>query len=434
MRTTILKQYKCLITGCLFAFSINLNAQQPTPAKMQTKSILLSNVTVHTGNGKVIENALVGFKNGKIDLVADATLTRLSAGAYDTTISLVGKHLYPGFIAPNSTLGLNEIDAVRATNDFDEVGAYNPNVRALISYNTDSKVTPTVRTNGVLFAQVTPKGGVISGTSSVMALDGWNWEDAVVKTDDGIHLNFPRLMNRRNGKPNPDFEDQLNELKKYFADAKAYSLTKDITEKNLAFEAMRGLFEGKKTLFIHVDFVKDIVASINFAKEYTSTKIVLVGAKESYKTTSFLRENKIAVMINRVHDLPGYEHDDIDLPYKLAYLLQKDSVEFCLQNEGDMEGMNTRNLPFLAGTTVAYGLTKEQALASITSSTAKILGLNNLGTVEVGKDASFIVSEGDALDIRTNNIILAYINGKSLQLTNEQQELYNRYKIKFGIK
>jgi len=360
---------------------------------------------------------------------------------FDTTIDVSGKHIYPAFIAPNSTLGIGEVEAVRATNDFAEIGTYNPHVRALIAFNTDSKVASTVKTNGVLYIQVTPRSGVISGKSSVVSLDAWNWEDAVLKTDDGIHLNFPKIF-QQNGwwaEPEPSsantkYDEQLLELKKFFTDAKYYYASPDKQETNLRFEAMKPLFDNKSTLYIHADYVKDIIASINFSKLVNLKKVVIVGGKDAWKITSLLKQNNIAVMVNRVHDLPSNEQEDIDQAYKLPYLLQKDSVMYCIQNQGDMEGMNARNLPFLAGTACAYGLTQEQAISAITLNTAKILGVDDkIGSLEENKNASFIVSSGDALDMRTNNIEMAFVDGRKVDLNNAQTELYNKYMKKYNL-
>ncbi|MHB8261159.1 MAG: amidohydrolase family protein [Bacteroidia bacterium] len=422
----------------------NCSAQTPIPASKQTKSILITGLTIHVGNGKVIENAMLGFKDGKINLCLDGSNIKLRKDAltYDTTINLSGAQAYPGFFAPNSILSLNEIDEVRPTHDHKDISGYNPHIRSLIAFNTDSKIIPTVRTNGVLFEQVTPRGGVISGTSSIMALDGWNWEDAAVKQDDGVDINFPQSI-QKNGwwaEPQPasankKYDEQLNELKKFFADAKAYSLEKNQEEKNLRFEAMRGIFDGSKNLYIHADAEKDIIAAINFVNQFQVKKMVLVGGAESWRVTKMLKQNNIPVMVERVHSLPERQQDDVDLPYKLPYLLQKDSILFCLQNEGDMEAMNARNIPFLAGTARAYGLTNEQAVAAISYNAAKILGIEKLtGTIEEGKDASFFISTGDALDMKANNVILAFIKGKNLMLTNGQQELYKKYLNKYQIK
>ncbi len=438
----IIKSGNWLLSFCILN-SAFLIAQTPTPAPKQTKSVLISGLIIHIGNGKVIENGVIGFKDGKITLVADATTIKISAGGYDTSYALNGSHAYPGFIAANTTLGITEVDAVRSTNDFSEVGGYNPHVRSLIAYNAEGKVITTVRTNGVLFAQVTPRRGTISGTSSIMALDGWNWEDAVLKKDDGVHMNFPKITFRAQFNiegpdvptaGNTKYDEQINELKKFFSDARAYCLTTP-EEKNLRYEAMRGVFAGTQNLYMHADFVKDIIAAINFAKQFEIKKPVMVGGNDSWKITKLLKQNNIPVMITRLHSLPEADFDDVDLPYKLAYLLQKDSVQFCLQDAGDQEGQHARNIPFLAGTARAYGLTNEQAVASVSYNTAKILGIDKqTGSLEVDKDASFFISTGDALDMMTNNIILAFINGKKLMLTNTQQEQYQRYSKKYGIK
>jgi len=441
MRT--LKTKNILPVAFCILHSAFLIGQTPTPAPKQSKSILISGLVIHIGNGKVIENGVIGFKEGKITLVADATKIKLDGAAYDTSYALNGSHAYPGFMAPNTTLGIIEVDAVRATNDIEEVGKYNPHVRSLIAYNTEGKVITTVRTNGVLFAQVVPRKGTISGTSSIMALDGWNWEDAAVKKDDGVHVNFPKVTFRAQfNMEGPDvpttgntkYDEQMNDLKRFFIDAKAYCETNP-EEKNLRYEAMRGVFNGKQNLYIHTAFVKDIIAAVNFVKQFEIKKPVMVGGDDAWKVTKLLRENNIPVMLSRVHSLPYSEQDDVDLPYKNAYLLQKDSVQFCLENSGDQEGQNARNIPFLAGTARTYGLTNEQAVASVSYSVAKILGIDReYGTIEEGKSASFFVSTGDALDMSANNITLAFINGKKIMLTNTQQEQYKRYSNKYGIK
>ena len=403
------------------------------------------NGIAHIGNDSVIQNSIIGIKAGKIVLVADATTAKIDPSGYDEVIDASGKHIYPGFIAPNSTLGLTEIESVRATNDFRETGTTLPNVRSLIAYNTDSKIIPTVRTNGVLLAQITPRGGLVSGTSSVVVLDGWNWEDAAYKIDDGIHINWPTIQSRKyldedNIFPGPfeknkDYIQQTNLLKKLFADAKAYNENQTKEETNLRFEAMKGLYNGTQTLFIHSNTVKEMVEAINFVKENKITRVAIVGGKESWMITDLLKQNNISVIVSRVHDLPTYPEDDVDLPYKLPYLLQKAGVLFCLNNEGDMEAPGARNLPFLAGTASAYGLTKEQALKSITLNAAKILGIDKTtGSIEQGKDATLFISTGDALDMKSNNVEKAFVKGNSIDLKNDQTELYEKYKKKYGIK
>ena len=423
------------ITLMLLSASTMLLAQN-------NKKVLLKNATLHVGNGEVINNSLVGFSGGKIDLVADATTSKIDITKFDTVIDVFGKHIYPGLIAPNCILGLQEAEAVRQTSDYAEVGEYNPHIRSAVAYNAESKILETVKANGVLYTQSTPRSGVISGMSSILATDGWNWEDALVKADDGVHVNFPNSIQKHGwwAEPQPSdknnkYTEQINELAAFFENANAYCNSQIVTETNLRFEAMRGVLNGTKSLYIHADYVKDIIGAVNFAKHFNIKKIVIVGGKDSYKVTKLLKENNVAVMLNRLHDLPDLPEAETDLIYKLPYLLQKDSVMFCLQNQGDMEAMNARNIAFLAGTAAAYGLTKEQALQSITLNSAKILGVDNvIGSVELGKLASFIVSDGDILDMKTNNITMAFLNGRLINIKNFQYDLYKKYSNKLGIK
>lgn len=419
----------------LLLVTVGLHAQNK-------KRVLLANGVAHLGNGQVIENSYISFKDGKIDLVTDARLARIDPRTFDTTINLSGKHIYPSLIAPNCILGLQEAESIRATDDYSEVGQFNPHIRSLVAYNADSKILQTVKTNGVLYTQSTPRSGAVSGMSSILATDGWNWEDAVLKADDGVHVNFPKSIQKHGWWAEPQASDknnkyteQVNELTTFFENAWAYYKTENIAEKNLRFDAMKGVFNGSKNLYIHADYVKDIIGAVNFANKFAIKKMVIIGGKDAYKVTKLLKENNVAVMLNRLHDLPELPEAETDLMYKLPYLLQKDSVMFCLQNQGDMEAMNARNIAFLAGTAAAYGLTKEQALQSITLNSAKILGVDNLiGSIEQGKLASIVVSDGDILDMKTNNIILAYINGRSINLNNFQNDLRKKYSEKLGIK
>jgi imidazolonepropionase-like amidohydrolase len=424
----------------VFSLSISTNAQQ-TPAAKQSKSILILNATAHLGNGKVIENSAIGFKDGKINLVADAQLIKIANGAYDVTIEASGKHVYPGFIIPNSTLGLVEIDAIKSSDDESEIGDMNPHVRSIVAYTADSKVIETVRPNGVLIAQVTPRGGRISGTSSIVQLDAWNWKDALIKENDGVHLNFPSTF-RRSGwwaepgtiEANKDYSKQVQELTAYISNAKAY-LADASKERNLTLEATKGLFDGSQTLFVHANEEKQIIDAIQFAKENGIKKTVIVGGFEAYKAADLLQKNNIGVLLRRVHDMPESDHQDVDLPYKMAKLLTDKGIVVGLENSGDMERMNTRNLPFLAGTCAAYGLDKEQALQLITSNTAKLLGIDKqCGTLENDKDATLFISEGDALDMRTNKLTQAFIQGRMLNLETHQSQLNKKYKEKYNQK
>jgi imidazolonepropionase-like amidohydrolase len=408
-------------------------AQIETPAPIQSKKIMLLNGIAHLGNGKIIDNSAIAFENGKLTTVDDATRIKIDFSYYDTVIDIRNRHVYPGIITPNSTIGLTEIDAVKATKDYDEVGQFTPHVRSIIAYNSESKITTTVRSNGVLMAQVTPQGGTVSGTSSIVQLDAWNWEDAAYKEDDGIHINWPRIFSGRNKERVKNSAKATFKLNTFFANALAYSKATGHNEKNLRFEALRGVFNGNKTLYIHANFVKEITEAINFAKKYDVKKMVIVGGYDAWMVADMIKENKIPIILKRVHSLPERQEDDVYLPYKLPKILHDAGVLFCLDNSGGMEAMGARNLPFYAGTAVAYGMNKEDALTLITLNTAKILGIDNsTGSLEEGKDATLFISTGDALDMKSNNVTTAYIQGRSIDIDNHQKKLYRKFSEKYN--
>lgn len=435
MKATILHT-AALLLACLT--SLNMQAQTaPKP-----KSILFLNGIAHIGNGTVIQNSAIATKDGKITLVADATTIRIDSKAFDTIIYIANKHIYPGIICPDNRIGLVEIDAVRATVDFAEVGSFNPNVRALVSYNTDSKVIPTIRANGVLLTQTAPVGGLLSGSSSVMRLDGWNWEDAVYSSDDGIFVNWPRSSfsygawydDEQPLVKNDNKNKDVNAIRDFFKEAKAYAELDKPTPINLRYEAVKGLFKGTQTLFIRADRANQIVEGILFAEEAGIKRIVISGGRQADKVGDFLKQHNVPVIVTRLHSLPDIPESNVDEMYSLPLRLKEKGVLFCLGYEGDMEVMGSRNLPFQAGTAAAYGLSKEDALSSITLNTAKILGIDKtVGSLEVGKDATLFISTGDALDMLGNNVEAAYIDGLPVDLDTHQKASYRKYMKKYGL-
>lgn len=400
--------------------------------------ILLVDGFLHQGNGETVQSALVGIEDGKITLIKNSLAYTYEKSDWDTIINLQGRHIYPGFVAPNSTLGITEIDAIRATRDYDEVGLYNPHVRSQIAFNVESKVISTVRTNGVLLTQATPRGGFISGSSSVMALNGWNWEDATISKDDGIHVNWPTSLSGTGWNYSPrkekhkEYDEKIQELTQFFTMAKTYSKLNSPSEFDPRFDAMRECFTGDKRVYFRANELQQLLDIIDFSKELNIDHAVIVGGYDSHLITRQLADAKIPVMLVRPHSLPDNEEDDVDLPYKLPALLKAGGVLFCIQNEGDMEAMNARNIPFLAGTAMSYGLTEEDAISAVSLWSCQILGIDkNYGSVEKGKSATLFVSDGSALDMRTNNLFIALINGEFVDLLNSQEKLYKKYSRKY---
>ena len=386
--------------------------------------ILLLDGIAHIGDGRVIESAAIGVVNDRIEFVKNALTQTFDRTQWDTIIQLKGQHIYPALISANNTLGLTEIDAVRATRDFNDVGTWNPHVRAQIAFNVESRVIETVRTNGVLISQATPRGGYISGTSALMNLAGWNWEDATIVANDGIHLNWPYSKE--------SYQKEKQEIYQFFRMAKAYAQKRDEQPNDLRLEAMNACFNGQKRVYIHAESLHQIVDVIEFAKDFELTYPVIVGGAEAYLIGPKLKDSKIPIMLSRIHSLPLREDDLTYQPYRLPALLKAQGILFCLQNEGDMQPMNTRNLPFQAGTAMAYGLSEEEALQTISLNVCKIVGIDqDYGTLEAGKKATFFVSKGPALDMKTNLVSLILIDGKFCPTTNFQQELYQKYQDKY---
>ncbi|MBI1224811.1 MAG: amidohydrolase family protein [Bacteroidetes bacterium] len=402
----------------------------PVPAPAQSQPILIANATAHLGNGQVLENSYIAFENGKITFVGNMAVGKAFTG--HQVIDAVGKHVYPGFIAPDTELGLQEIEAVRATQDASEIGSMNANIRSIIAYNTDSEVTPTVRSMGVLMAEITPSGGRIPGQSSVVMLDAWNWEDAAYATDFAMHVVWPNASryNWREGRveKNEDFANQLRELEDFFKQAKAYGENPTLAEKNLRFEAMQGLFDGTKKLFLHTNSATGMQEAVLFAERF-QLKPTIVGGRDAWMVTGFLKEHDVPVIFATTQQLPSREDEDIDQPFKTPAMLQAAGLRWCFAHEGFWK---QRNLAYQAGQAVGFGLAYEDAVKALTSSTADILGIGKtVGTIEIGKDATLFISEGDALDMRTSKVERAFIQGRDINLDNKQDMLYRRFQQKY---
>jgi len=437
-----IKNITTFLTAMFLAALLPVFAQDDIyPAKPYNGLLFIKNATIHIGNGQVVENGTIQVNAGKIVQVGK----EIAIPADDVKVfDAKGKHVYPGLILSVSNLGLVEVPTVRATSDVQEIGTINPSIRSIVAYNTDSKIINTVRSNGVLLANIVPDGGVISGSSSVVQLDAWNWEDAAYKMDAGIHFRMPPLFVRPNpfaaflgiaapaGDPIKRSLEQIDQVKATMREAQAYAKQTGVKETNLKMQAMQGLFSRKQKFYIHCDVVKEMLVAIDFVKEF-NLDVVIVGGSESWQIADLLKKYNIPVILNQMHSLPTLPDDDVDQPYKTAVLLQKAGVLYAINDEdGQHRG---KNLPFNAGTAAAYGLSKEEALSAITLNAAKILGISDrAGSLEAGKDANIVVSEGDILDMRSSVITMAFIQGRQLDLNNKHTQLNERYKQKYGIK
>jgi imidazolonepropionase-like amidohydrolase len=416
-------------------------SQQNAPGISATTPTLLSGGIVHIGTGQVYPSGYVLFNKGKI---VYAGPNRPELPPQTQTISLSGSHIYPGMILPNTTLGLDEVGAVRATHDYSEVGDLNPNVRALVAYNAASDIIPTLRANGVLTAHIIPVGGYLSGQCSIVQLDAWNWQDASLAPDMGQYLYLPNRFSRSGWwaepstaapKLNEERPAQLEAIRSFFAAAQAYAQTPPTKRiPNLKLAAMTPLIEGRQRLFITASTPRDLVESVLFAESYGISKIVCIVDASSLPLAAFIKEHKLGIILSRVHSLPAESDNPYDDVFRTAAAFRAQGIDFCLDISGDMEVMQGRNLGILAGTLQAYGLTEEQAVEAVTAAPARILGIDKqTGSLTTGLDATLIITDGPLTDARYGKVSQAYIQGRPVSLATHQKALYSRYAKRYGI-
>ncbi|HBB25460.1 MAG TPA: amidohydrolase [Bacteroidetes bacterium] len=402
------------------------------PGAPQKQVIALTKATIHTGNGVTLQNATIVFDKGII--IDIGTNVSIPQGA--RVIDCSGKRIYPGFIAPYTSLGLTEIDAVRATRDASEVGSFNPNVRAATAYNPDSDLLPTVRLNGVLLVNSAPSGGLISGQASLMRTDGWTREDLAVRASSAMVMSWPSMEvstgwweTRSPDEQRKASADAVREIYDLFRNAKAYSDAAhagiDTAVRDVRYEAMRMVFEKDVPLMISASTKRQIEAVIDF-KEMFGLKIIITDAADAHRVIPQLQKSGIPVIIPRVHSLPRRDEDPYDAPFTLAATLAKANVPFAFTDDGSWQ---QRNLPFLAGTARAFGLSEEDAIKALTYWPAMMFGVEaQYGSLEKGKSATLFVSSGDALDTKSNILMAAFIDGRELELSSRHTKLARKYR------
>ena len=419
-------------------------ANDIVPAGAQAGPILLTGGTIHPVSSAPFEGFVL-FEKGKISNLGRAEVKpALQKGT--RVVNLAGKHVYPGMIAANTVLGLTEIRAVRATVDMTEPGAINPNVRAEVAVDADSELLPVARSNGVLHALSVPRTrGLIAGTSALMALDGWTWEKMTVRAPVGMHVSWPRFVDparARNAdskksmeKSKKESEAERRRLEESFAKARAYLAAKaadEATQKtDLRWEAMAPVLAGEVPIFVHADHLKQITDAVAFANK-EGIKMVLVGRGDVWRAADLLKSHDIPVIISGVNELPGRRWENYDTPMRLPLVLHEAGVRFCIAGNGSsMSAAHERNLPYEAARAAAFGLPKEVALKAVTLYPAQILGAGDrLGSLEVGKEATLMITSGDPLEI-TTAIESAFISGREIDLANKQTKLYDKYREKY---
>lgn len=363
------------------------------------------------------------FDNGRITAIG----TKLSLPDDVEQIDVTGLNVYPGLIEADSAMGLVEIDAVRATRDHSEVGGLNPNVRAATAFNPDSEMIPVTRANGLLLVNSVPRGSFVTGQASLMMLDGWNALDMTLRANTGLHVRWPRI---EVGKKQ---NEQLEELTQLFDDARSYLTLRESDEGwqyDARLESMKPVIDRQVALFAHANGLLQIQSAVAFA-ERQKIRMVIVGGYDAPACTRLLKKHKVPVVVGGTHRLPSRRNAYTDEPFSVPRRLHEAGVRFCISAGGRFGASNARNLPFQAGTAVAYGLPADEALRAITLSAARILRVHRrLGSLTVGKDATLIVADGDILETPTQ-VKLAFIQGRRVSLNNRHRRLYDKFRLKY---
>jgi imidazolonepropionase-like amidohydrolase len=428
----------CLLVIALTLLAGAARASEEIPAPAQTKPIAIVGATVHPISGPDIEQATLIFENGKISAVGKDLSIPASAEKIDAS----GKHVYPGLIDASNDIGLTEVSAVRAMRDMTEAGSINPNARPEVAINPDSEIIPITRANGVLLAGVTPEGGVLSGSVAMMQLDGWTWEDMTLRAPLGIALNWPNMspiqawwMHDSPKKQLEKRDEQLKNIRQVFDDARAYRAAKEKNDSptsrpsfDARWEAMMPLLDGKIPLIVRANEVQQIESAVAFAQR-EKVKLIIDGAYDAPLCAELLKSHKVPVIIGSVQRLPMRRGDAYDDPATLAARLARAGVKFCISGKGN--ATMARNLPYQAAASVAAGLPHDDGLKSITLWPAEILGVaDRVGSLDVGKDATIIVTDGDPLQTPTH-VEQAFIQGRKIDLNDRQQRLWRKYQEKY---
>lgn len=419
-------------TSCAFGQS------RQVPAPQQTQAIVIHGGTVHTVSGEAIRNGYVVFIDGVITAVGEGAPPRVAGVAGAQQVDASGMHVYPGLIASESLLGLVETGSVPVTIDHTEFGRITPEVRAAVAVNPDSDLLPVARSNGILTAFVTPRGGLISGRGSLMRLDGWTWEDMAIEQDVGLLVNWPRTepidawwMERSEEDQRREIAEDLESIERIFDEAMAYLAAKDNDETqrtDLRYEGMRAAMAGEKPVFVRASSMGQIESAIAWG-DRRGLKIIIIGGAEADRVIPLLKKHDVPVIITGTHRLPSQRHTAHDQPFTLPLKLHEAGVRWCLASGA--EPAHERNLNHMAATAAAYGLSPIEALRGVTLHVANILGAGDtLGSIEVGKAATLIITTGDPLEILSDTLI-AFIDGRRIDLGNRQSALYEKYKEKY---
>ena len=424
-----------LVASSALAQSVIINSPGKKPL------IAIRNATIVPVSSATIPNGTIVFNNGVITAVG----TNVTVPANATVIDGTGLFVYPGLIDAGSHVGLEEISAVPGTVDTAELGDINPNARAEVAVNPHSNVIPVTRVNGITTVVTEPEGGIISGSSAMMQLAGWTPQEMTLKAPLAMHIHFPRLRSSAFDEVPQDEEaakeaarnytKQIDKLRDVRKDAQAYAKAStartnhpDIkrNDRDVILEALVPVVEGRVPVVMHANLERDIRAALKFADEF-KLRVILADAEDVARVIPELKSRNIPVILGPILSTPPREDDPYDLVFTNAKTLNDAGIPFAIQSQ---DAHNARNLPYQAAACAAFGLPKEIALRSVTLAPAQIFGVaDKIGSLETGKLANIIVTDGDPLEIATH-VKRLFIGGEEITLDTNQTLLYEKFKAR----
>lgn len=425
--------FAAVALGMAASQPLELSAQVGMTVPPQSQAVALRGATIHTVTKGVIQNGTIIFDKGKI--IAVGANIPIPAGT--KIVDVTGKHIYPGLIDAYSTVGISEIGAVDMSNDVNEVGDFNPNVRTDVAVNAESRHIGTSRSQGVLTTLTTPGGGLISGMSSALALEGWSWEEMSLESAAALNVNWPEPRpgggrfggggGAPGGGSRVTYEERVQQLKNYFAEARAYRdavAAKEQVRTDARYMAMIPALDRKIPVVVSANATSQINDAITWAKQ-ENLKLIIRGGDDAIHVANRLRAENIPVILTSTMDAPNRAHEGYDAAYSRAAQLHKAGVKFAIS--GGAGSLYTDRLPYEAGVAVAFGLPEEEAIKAVTINAAEFMGLaDRLGSLEPGKQATLLITTGTPIDM-TSNILQAYIQGRELDMNDIQKHFFEKY-------
>ena len=410
-----------VLTAALLVSPAWAGAQEIIPAPPQSQPIALVGGTIHTVANGVIENGTIVFEDGRITAVG----ANVSVPSGAERIDIAGKHVYPGLIDAFSTVGITEIGSVDVTNDTSELGSINPNVRAEVAVNAESRHIGTTRSNGVLVTVTSPSGGLISGLAAAMNLDGWTWEEMILRAPAGLIVNWPNPGSN-------DYADDLAELKGVFDTARAYRTMKEQGDASTLasdprWEAMIPVFSGDLPVIVGADDVAQMQDAMAWA-EAEGLEIILRGGRDAWYIADHLARAQVPVLLTTVIDGPARDWEPIDAAYGQPRRLHEAGVRFAIT--GASSAAYANRLPYEAGAAIAFGLPADEALKAVTLYPAQFLGLDDrIGSLQPGRDATLLITTGHPLEYSTI-VEQAYIEGREIDMMDAHKRFFEKYREK----